>query len=478
MAGTTSTVIGTRRFLLEDQRLFADLAGDANPIHMDPAAARRSVVGDAVVHGMHLVLWALERLALSPIPAGPLSHVSVSFLKAVFLDEEVSLSVQGESAGEIRLDLAVGTKKAASIRLRCQPLPEDTGPARDEALRPATAPLEIAFADMAAQQGEVPFAATGERFAAAFPAASACFGAAALRELAACSRLVGMCCPGLRSVFSRLSLEWYGRGPTAPLRYRVSGVDPRFSLVRIAVQGAAVSGSIEAFSPPPPPAQLGMADLAQRIGPEAFATQTALVVGGSRGLGELTAKTIAAGGGKVVLTYAVGRAEAERVAEEIRQFGGQARCLPYDVTQPAAPQLDALGADRPSHVYYYATCQIFRANTAAFDLARLERFQRFYLHGFLELCQALRDGGTTRLSCFYPSSTAIDERPAGLTEYAMAKAAGEILAADLGRLFPGYRAHQLRLPRLLTDQTAVVLPQNLPRAIDVLLPVLQAMGED
>ena len=48
-----------RRFTLEVQHAFAALSGDYNPAHVDPVAARRSLCGQCVAHGMHLVRWAL-----------------------------------------------------------------------------------------------------------------------------------------------------------------------------------------------------------------------------------------------------------------------------------------------------------------------------------------------------------------------------------------------------------------------------------
>jgi hypothetical protein len=475
MSDVAPKVLSCRRFTIEDQELFGRLSGDANPIHLDAIAARRSVVGDVVVHGVHTVLWALEQVASSSLCSGGIVSLDVRFPKPVYLEDEVRLLVQSHKETYLRLSAVVGGKIVASICLSFGFLPQGIGDVQDGVLLPATTAKDIAFADLSGHRGTVPYAVAMDSFAAVFPAAAACFGAAALRDLAACSRLVGMHCPGLRSVFSRLTLNWQQRGLAAPLTYQVINADARFSLVTISVEGAGVSGSINAFSPQPPPNQLTMRELALRINPGDFAGQRALVVGGSRGLGELTAKAIAAGGGHVAITYAVGRKEAERVVDEIRQFGGEARCLPYDATRAAAPQLAALQPDLPSHVYYYATCQIFRAKTMAFDAALLNRFLSFYVHGFHALCQALRDAGVEGLACFYPSSVAVEDRPRGMTEYAIAKAAGEVLVSDLGSLFPGYRAHQLRLPRLLTDQTAVVSPQSLPEAIDILLPVLQAM---
>jgi NAD(P)-dependent dehydrogenase (short-subunit alcohol dehydrogenase family) len=40
--------------------------------------------------------------------------------------------------------------------------------------------------------------------------------------------------------------------------------------------------------------------------PDEFAGATALIIGGSRGLGELTAKLLAKGGARILITYATG----------------------------------------------------------------------------------------------------------------------------------------------------------------------------
>jgi nucleoside-diphosphate-sugar epimerase len=60
-----------------------------------------------------------------------------------------------------------------------------------------------------------------------------------------------------------------------------------------------------------------------------------------------------------------------------------------------------------------------------------------------------------------------------MTEYAMAKAAGEVLCSDLSRFWPGMQITQVRLPRLLTDQTATVIPAGSANPLDVILPIIR-----
>src|ERR1035441_1425967 len=79
------------------------------------------------------------------------------------------------------------------------------------------------------------------------------------------------------------------------------------------------------------------------------------------------------------------------------------------------------------------------------------------VNGFWQLSHALR-ARQPRLSVFYPSSVAVTERPQGMTEYTMAKAAGEVLCADMNLSLAPMHVTVRRLPRLPTDQTASVVP--------------------
>lgn len=65
-------------------------------------------------------------------------------------------------------------------------------------------------------------------------------------------------------------------------------------------------------------------------------TPTALVTGGSRGIGRAIAQTLASDGFQVLLTYVSRPEEAESVVAAIQDAGGQARAFRLDVGDPSS----------------------------------------------------------------------------------------------------------------------------------------------
>ena len=107
-----------------------------------------------------------------------------------------------------------------------------------------------------------------------------------------------------------------------------------------------------------------------------------------------------------------------------------------------------------------------------YEPEKLRTFLKFYADGFFNLCSALARGGSAKLAMFYPSTVAIDQMSDATTEYAMAKIAGEVLAASLNQFMPNIHVVSRRLPRILTDQTATVGVASADSALDVMLPIV------
>jgi NAD(P)-dependent dehydrogenase (short-subunit alcohol dehydrogenase family) len=467
----TDQPLDSRVFTLDDQGVFARLSRDWNPMHLDANFARRTQAGALVVHGIHNLLWTMDTV-LRSLPFD-VQNIKVRFQQPLFVDEIAQIKICSRTETMLSVEVLAADAVVATIRLSSEPGKLLGSSARQI----ATAPRQIANAvdlpleQLAGQTGTVTAGAGGDEIRKLFPALSNAVGASAVEALLATSQIVGMACPGLHSLFAGLDIsrDVASDGATA-LGYAVSKTDARFRSLQIDVSGSGIAGRLDAFARLPPPAQPGMTAVSARVSKGAFAGQRALIVGGSRGLGEVTAKILAAGGGYPVITYREGKPEADAVAADIRQAGGQCEIIRYDVLDPAGPQLGGLGAVDSS--YYFATAKIFQRKSALYEPEKLRTFLRYYADGFHDLCTALARDRIAPIGIFYPSTVAIDQAVSGTAEYAMAKGAGEVLAKHLNEFLPNVHVMSRRLPRILTDQTATIGVASTHDALDVMLPIV------
>ncbi len=466
--------LAKRVFHLADQMGFANASGDCNPIHVDAVQARRTQAGAPVVHGIHLLLWALDAFAAHQPELPPICGVRAQFYKYIYLGEPVELVLNLQKPSSVRLSLCVDGVARTKLVIDIGEITGKGPDWTDVPCRPVpykATPLDLPFDQFADYSGRLDLHMTAETALSLFPAASRWFGVRRIAALAASTYLVGMVCPGLHSIYSQISISGCDFPTRDFLDFRVTNSDPSFRLVDLEIVGGGISGMVNSFARQPPVAQLSMLSLKGSVTADEFAGSLALIVGGSRGLGELTAKLIAAGGGRVLITWQSGKEDAERVAEEIRAAGGLCETLHYDACKPASEQLSTL-TEAPSHAYYFATPAIFKPQAGVFSSERFHEFFDVYVHGFWQLMQALL-ARQLRLSAFYPSSVAVAERPKGMTEYTMAKAAGEVLCADLNKALSPSHVTISQLPRLATDQTASVTAVETADPLETMLPIVR-----
>lgn len=286
------------------------------------------------------------------------------------------------------------------------------------------------------------------------------------------TRLVGVKCPGLHSVFSELKLAADDTDNRQKITYAVTEFEERYGLVLMAVTAPGLAGTIKAFVRPQPQAQTAFADLKQLVSPGLFAGQRALIVGGSRGLGEVTAKLLAAGGAQVQLTYCTGKSDAQKIVDEITGAGGQAGLCEWDVLQP---RNNWSGLTSSTHLYYFASPHISGSEKTGFSSALFGTFCNYYVNGFAATAEGLQKIGLRNV--FYPSTVFIDEMPANFLEYAMAKNAGEVLCQALGKKYPAMYFYYPRLPKMATDQTVGFHPVQNPAPAPILLAALQNFND-
>lgn len=337
--------IGTRAFRIEDQAAFADASGDHNPIHVDPIAARRLLFGTPVVHGVHLVAWALNRhLAQGGTPP---SSCIIRFRQPVFLDEDVVLE-RNERDGSVALTMTVDGGPVADIVV-------SSGGKEPRLLSgldglPSTspgAPRSWASDDLEHARGRLAVRSDARFRGQRLPELCQALGDAAVDQLLALSRLVGMECPGDRSLFSGLeiSFDTPHADPEAALSWEVRRFHAGLGAIRIAVSSTCLTGSVSAFVRPATIEQPRSSDIRQLVDPNEFSDTHWVVVGGSRGLGEVAVKLLAAGGARVTFTWHRGRDDAERVAAEVLRAGGTAVPIQLRIEAGRVLEMDGLRKD-------------------------------------------------------------------------------------------------------------------------------------
>ena len=468
-----------RAFTSDDQLAFANLSGDFNPLHLDPVLARRLLFGRQVVHGLHALLWSLDYHLKSQAQPLELRTVKANFQAGIGVGQTVRCLITWQGEYRVAIHLETAGTPAAWIEISWNPLRHhwpDT--------LPKTSPepekcRERSIEEVAAASGNIALYFSGDRAGGLFPNLTRVLPPMQLADLLATTRLVGMECPGHHSIYSSLNLAFFSdNAGGSNLSYHVTDCNTRLALVSMDVEAPGMKGQVKAFLRPKPQVQAAFTDIRRQVESEEFSAQRALIVGGSRGLGEVTAKLLAAGGAEVILTYYRGEKDAQNIVEEIVSQRGNADCLPLNVLEPSQG-LPSRIANRstPLYLYYFATPYIFGAAKGKFSSQRFATFSEYYVTGFLRTIQALAEPTTGLQKAFYPSSAAIDELPLDMGEYAAAKMAGEILCDFLQKAHPGLAIHKPRLPRIATDQTVSLLPVSNQEPVSVLLNNLRYLRQ-
>jgi hypothetical protein len=468
-----------RVFTSDDQMAFAELSGDFNPLHLDSMLARRMLFGRQVVHGLHAMLWGLDEHLKAGAHPLQLQTVQANFQAGLGVGESVRCVTVGQDDRRVAFQLETDETQAAWVEVGLGPLQRRIADAL-----PGTPPepqkcRKRNSEDVAAASGSIPLYLNGGLSGRLFPNLIRVLPPMQLAALLATTRLVGMECPGFHSIYSSLSLAFSPEDAvSAALNYRVTSCNERLALVSMEVAAPGMKGAVKAFLRPEPQRQPAYADVRRQVETEEFSGQRALIVGGSRGLGETAAKLLAAGGAEIVLTYYRGKHDARRIAEEIVSHGGRAQCLPFNVLEPQRGLASMIGGRPvPLYLYYFATPHIFGAAKGKFSPQRFAQFCEHYVTGFLRTVQSAAGPAAGLQKVFYPSSVAVEELPLDMGEYAAAKMAGEVLCDFLQKAHSGLVVYRPRLPRVATDQTVSLLPVSSQEPVSVLLSSLRHLKQ-
>lgn len=456
-----------RIFTLADHIAFTELSGDNNPLHVDPVVARRSLFGQPIVHGVHALMWALDQWLEGSSESVQLQNLQVSFLKPIGLNQEVKFTLVCGRDNRIQIDLFKDDEVVVRAVFSCLPYEPCHHEGVSQGLPKQHPPDFLSKEAIQSCSGFLDMYLQPETAGRLFPNMTRFFCPVQFAVLLGMTRLVGVKCPGLQSIFSELKLTASDTADLKKIKYAVSNLDNRFGLVSMAVTAPGLCGSIKAYIRPQAQAQSAFLDLKKLVRAREFAGQRALIVGGSRGLGEVAAKLLAAGGAEVQLTYHMGKFDALRIVDEILAGEGHASICELNVLQP---QIDWVGRTAPTHLYYFASPFISGSKKKNFSPVLFNAFCNYYVSGFAGVVESFQKLGLKNV--FYPSTVFVDELPPNFSEYVIAKSAGEAMCRVFAK-----KHHEMfffcpRLPKMATDQTASLFPIQNPDPAPIILTAL------
>ncbi len=459
--------MAVRCFTMADQYGFAELSGDRNPLHIDPLLARRSLLGGVAVHGVHLLLWALDVLATGGELRG-FARLRVQFERGALVGDALELEWHADNDRLLgRLSGVTGTLARISlIPAECD-ASAWSGSTEIDALNCE----EHEISALEEKSGDAALALP-PGWTAMFPQLALEFPPVIVAAFLAITRLVGMVTPGLHSILSALDIN-YGPGtaPANKLHYKVIRADPRVSLVDMALQAGGLKGTVSAFLRPKPYIQRAWRNCANAVRPNEFAGQEAIVIGGSRGLGELAAKLLALGGADVTITWRHGQADAQAITEEAEALGVDIGAQPFDV---AAPPFDQPAPSaRYTHLYYFATPRILAGQAGQFNPAVFAMLLDTYVVGFARSVNWIAPRAVPNACVWFPSTTFVEPPNPHFPEYAAAKACGEALCLQLTKQMAPLHVVADRLPPLATDQTQALTDIETADGVATLLTSLR-----
>lgn len=460
-----------RIFTMKDQNDFASLSGDYNPIHINEKESIKTHAGQPIVHGVNLVIWALEAFK---IDIKKNTIIKIKFISQVNLDTKVQ-AIFSEDKNEI-LILGDNKIKLCSIKFIILDTLNNTSISSHKVKfktgkkNPDNVEIEEVRID---KKIDKLYGGSKKHLAKIlFPYLVKNFGLDVVYEMACVSSIVGMKIPGNHSLFLNLSLSYNHNSKTNYII--VKNKHEILKILTIEYIGKNFNAEIQALFRPKPTKVKKILDLKKEL-PEKISLKNkkVLIIGGSRGLGAYVTKLCSIMGAELVFTYSSQDREAKLIEEDIVDNGGIAKSIKMNVLDDN--DIEILD-DKFDYIYYFASPKILPNTSKNFNKKMYDHYHLFYVDVFKKIVE--RFGSLNKKTKFlYPSTTYIDVDKDGFEEYINAKKKGEEICKSYTKNNFG-RFYYPRIPPLNTDQNLSILPSKNNSASEYAFHVISLMVEN
>ena len=459
-----------RTFSMQDQLDFASFSGDHNPIHIDEKKSIKTHAGQPIVHGVHLVLWALD-ICKTNLKAD--SKLDIDFLSQVNLNTEVS-AIFDEAKNVITL---IGSNEAKYCTIKIKKL--------STVSNASISNNEVAFNKNGLKPDdlEIDEIRTGQMiddlFGGSkknlgrnlFPYLVKNIGLDFVYEIACISSIVGMKIPGNHSLFLNLTLTFISSNKNKYIV--VNNKHDVLKLLSISYFGINLNAEIKALFRPKPTQVISISCLIEKFDQHiSLENKKVLVIGGSRGIGAYVTKLCSIMGASVTFTYNSQNKSAKLIEKEILNNNGKVNCIKMNVLDDN----DLKVLDKKfDYIYYFATPKILPNTSKGIDKKMADHFYLFYVDTFKKIVKK-SSSSNKKTKFLYPSTTYIDDNKNDFREYISAKLEGERLCKSFNNKV-NKNFFCPRIPPLDTDQNLSILPSKNSKASEYAFHIISLMVE-
>jgi hypothetical protein len=468
----------SKTFDLDDQNWFAQISGDYNPIHINEIEARKLHSGGILVHGIHTVTWALDCF-FKKKPQNKLSSLKTKFFKPIYLNQK--LFIVFENVNNKKDIIKVYDKELlVSVILESSDL--SFGDKIVDSKYHFDFPKEFKYND---ESNVIPISLSKKMILDKYPFISNSVGLEIVSNIVGLSRLVGMECPGLNSLFVGFNINFNHKNVvnTNKIFWSINKYYSNQAPINISVKSSIMEGIVQAYIRPSPIIQLPFLEISKFTKNTINLNNTfSIIIGGSRGLGEVTSKIIASYGGNVIITYNNGKNEAIKICNDINTNTSSDLAVPLHLNIENPKNLfDYVTTNKIqiNSIYYFATPKIKGIKSIELDEYLLNLYNLFYTVYFSRLLRLLNKNIlNNEIKIFYPSTIFIDQKNENLMEYVLSKKNAEAYIESINYKLKNIDIVVDRLDMLNTDQNNSVFSVETKDPLIVMNDIVLRMNKN
>ena len=421
-------------FSVQDQEIFSLISGDFNSIHLDKIKSRKSIFGNVIVHGINLVITSLNYLKKNSKKV-LFSKLKADFLKPVYLGY-ISTFKLTITKNLFEIEIYQNKIKTTNI----------TGSFLNKNIKVSNSSIK----GYRKISNDTKLDVLKQYYQHLNSNKLAC----EISELVMTSKIIGMIEPGELSLFSSIELI-KNRSNLGKYGY-LKKINEILSigLVNQKLVTNSFIISLKAFRLQKPIYQKSIKSYYGRIPKTLFLNQSSIVIGGSRGLGEITTKCLLVGGSIVSFTFNQGLKDAKRLINDLHNNGYKANKLKLDIIN-TKKMTGVFKKEKFDNLFYFASPKIIGNISKEIDSTIFKKMCTFYAINFYKIAREFILNGGTYI--FYPSTYFLNNHNQKFKEYILAKKMGESSCDLLKDEFPNVKIFYPRLKSVLTDQTQNLL---------------------